>query len=110
MKVISDQSLYFANGDIKTKLIRPSHVVLGANDYFFQDGANVIPNKNIVNIYIAYKITPKTINTDNALKNCLFGSVEADRPGNTTDPDNLIYSGWGTLEHLLILKVASLET
>ena len=92
-KGISDQSLYFANGDITTKLIRPSHVVLGVNDYFFQDGANVITNKNIVNVYIAYKLMPKTINTDNALKNCLFGSIEAARPGNTTDPDNFIYSG-----------------
>ena len=69
-KGISDQSLYFANGDITSKLIRPSHVVLGANDYFFQDSANVITNKNIVNVYITYKLTPKTINTDNVLKNC----------------------------------------
>ena len=93
-KGIFDQSLYFANGDITTKLTRPSDVVLGANDYFFQDSANVITNKNIVNVYITYKLTPKTINTDNALTNCLFGSIEASRPGNTTDPDNFIYSGW----------------
>ena len=38
---------------------------------------------------------PKTINTDKALKNCLFGSIEAARPGKTTEPDNFIYSGWG---------------
>ena len=38
---------------------------------------------------------PKTINADNALKSCLFGSIEAARPVNTTDPDNVIYSGWG---------------
>ena len=94
-KCVSDQSLYFANGDITTKLIRPSHVFLGANDYFFQDSANVITNKNIINVYITYKLIPKTINTDNALKNCLFDSIEAARPGNTTDPDNFIYSGWG---------------
>ena len=93
-KGIFDQSLYFANGDITTKLTRPSEVVLGANDYFFQDSANVITNKNIVNVYITYKLTPKTINTDNTLTNCLFGSIEASRPGNTTDPDNFIYSGW----------------
>ena len=38
---------------------------------------------------------PKTINTDTALKNCLFGAIEAARPGNTTDPDKFIYSGYG---------------
>ena len=63
-KGISHQCLYFANGDITTKLIRPSHFVLGANDYFFQDSANVINNRNIVNVYITYKLTPKTINTE----------------------------------------------
>ena len=87
--------MYFANGDIPTKLIRPSHIVLGANDYFFQNSASAITNKNIINVYITYKLIPKTINTDNALKNILFGSIEASRPGNTTDPDNFIYSGWG---------------
>ena len=34
-KGVSDQSLYFANGDITTKSIRPSPVVFGANDNFF---------------------------------------------------------------------------
>ena len=92
-KGISDQSLYLANGDITTKLIRPSHVVLDANDYFFQDSVSVITNKNIINVYITYKLVPKTINTDNALKNCLFGSIGAARPGNTTDSDNFIYFG-----------------
>ena len=94
-KGISDKSLYFADGDITTKLIRPSQIVLDANNYFFQDRASVITNKNIINAYITFKLIPKTINTDNALKNCLFGSIEAARPGNTTDPDNFIYTGWG---------------
>ena len=94
-KGISDQILYFANDDITTKLTRPSHAVFGANDYFFQGSAKVITNKNIINVYITCKLIPKTINTDNALTNCLFDSIEASRPGNTTDPDNFIYSGWG---------------
>ena len=43
---------------------------------------------------------PKTSNVKNALKNCLFGAIEAARPGNTTDPDNFIYSGYGIVfEH-----------
>ena len=37
----------------------------------------------------------KTINTDNALKICLLGAIEAARPNDTTDPDNFIYSGYG---------------
>ena len=38
---------------------------------------------------------PRTVNTDNAFKNCLFGVIEAAKPGNATDPDNFIYSGYG---------------
>ena len=38
---------------------------------------------------------PKTINTGNALKNCLFCAIEAARPNNTKDPDHFIYSGYG---------------
>ena len=87
--------MYFTNGAITTKLIRPAHAVLGTDDYFFQDSAKVIPNNSVVNIYIIYKLFPKTISTDNALKNCLFGSIEASRPGNTTDPDHFIFSRYG---------------
>ena len=82
-------------GTVSTKLIRPTHVVLGVDKYFIQDSSKVIANNLVVNIYIAYKLSPKTISTYNALKNCLFGLIEAARPGNTTDPDNFIYSGCG---------------
>ena len=64
----SDQSLYYSlnSGTITTKLIRPMHVVLGADEYF--QGINkIITNDSIVNIYIVYKLSPKTITTDNAL-------------------------------------------
>ena len=30
----------------------------------------------IINIYIVYKTTPKTISSNLALKNCLFGAVK----------------------------------
>ena len=50
---------------------------------------------SVVNVYICYKLLPKTINTDNVLRNCLFGAMEAARPNNANDPDNFIYSGWG---------------
>ena len=53
----SDQSLYYSLNTIAvtTKLIRPTHIVLGANEYF--KGVNEIAtNISILNIYIAYKL------------------------------------------------------
>ena len=92
----SDQSLHYSiNGAVMTKLIRPTHVVLGTDKYFAQDSTKIITNNLIVNIYIVYKLSPKTISTDNALKNCLFGAIKASKPNNTTDPDKYIYSGYG---------------
>ena len=61
---------------------------------FFQDAAKAIAS-SAVNVYICYKLLPKTINSDNVFKNCLFGAIDAARPNNTKDPDNFIYSGWG---------------
>ena len=55
----------------------------------------VIANTSIVNIYIIYKLSPKSINTTNALKNCLFHVVDADRPNNTKDLQKYTYSGYG---------------
>ena len=91
-KGISNQSLYYTKSAITPKLMRPTYVVLGTDKYFFQDSSKVIANNSIVNIYIVYKLSPKTINTDNALKNCLFGTIKADKPN--TDPDKYIYSGY----------------
>ena len=86
-KGASDQNLHYSvnNGIVMTKLIRPTHVVLGVGEYFIQDSSKVIANTSIVNIYIIYKLSPKSINTTNALKNCLFGVVDADRPNNAKD-------------------------
>ena len=90
-KGISNQSLYYTKNAITAKLIRPTHVFLAQTSIFFQDSSKVITNNSIVNIYIVYKLSPKTINTNNALKNCLFGAIKADKPN--TDPDKYIYSG-----------------
>ena len=90
------QSLYYSLNrvDLKTKLIRPTHVFLGADEYF--QGVNKITtNNSIVNIYIVYKLLPKSITTNNALKNCFFVGIKASRPNDTTDPDKYIYSGYG---------------
>ena len=84
----SDQSLYYTKSAITAKLIKLARAVLGTDEYFFQDSSKVIANNSIVNIYIVYKLSPKTINTNNALKNCLFGAIKADKPN--TDPDKYI--------------------
>ena len=72
------------------------HVVIGTDEYFIQNSSKVIPNNRVVNICIAYKLLPKNISTNNALKNCLFGVVDATRADNrVTDPDKFTYSGYG---------------
>ena len=37
----------------------------------------------------------KTISSNNALRNCLFGATKVTKPGDTKDPDKYIYSGYG---------------
>ena len=71
------------------------HVVLGIDEYFFEDSGKVIINNSIVNIYVVYKLSPKTISTSNALKNCLFGGIKANRPNNIQNSHEYIYSGCG---------------
>ena len=90
----SDENFYYNGGNIDKKLTKPTHVSLGSDQYFFQDAAKAIAS-SVVNAYICYKLLPKTINSDNVFKNCLFGAIDTARPNNTKDPDNFIYSGWG---------------
>ena len=96
LKGSSDQSLHHSiNGAVTTKLVRPTHVVLGPDEYFSQNSNKVLTNNSILNIYIVYKLSPKTISTDNDLKNCLLDAIKVTRPNNTTDCDKYIYSGYG---------------
>ena len=101
----SDESFYYNGGNIDKKLTKPTHVSLGSDQYFFQNAAKAIAS-SVENVYICYKLLPKTINSNNVFKNCLFGAIDAGRPNNTKDPDNFIYSGWrigfdrdGTFSH-----------
>ena len=109
----SDENFYYSESNEATKLTKPSHVNFGLDQYFFQDAAKGIAS-SVVNVYICYKLLPKTINSDNVLKNCLFGAIDAARPNNTKDLDNFIYSGWGIgFDQSGILghpEVAQLET
>ena len=93
-KGTSNENFYYNGSNIDKKLTKPTHVSPGSDQYFFQDAANAIV-KSVINVYICYKLLPKTINRDNVFKNCLFGAIDTVRPNNTKDPDNFIYSGWG---------------
>ena len=90
----SDENFYYNGGNIDKKLTKPTHVSLGSDQYFFPDADKAIAS-SVVNVYICYKLLPKTINSNKVFKNCLFGAIDAARPNNTKDPDNLIYSVWG---------------
>ena len=60
-----------------------------------QKEENIIKSGFIVNIYIVYSLSQKTINSVNVLKNCLFGATKVTKPGDTRDTDKYIYSGYG---------------
>ena len=54
----------------------------------------IIDGGPIINIYIVYKTTPKTISSSFVLKNCLFGAVKITNTANS-DPDQWQYSSYG---------------
>ena len=93
----SNQTLSAAKNSVKiSKLLKPAYVIFSKkNDFFQQDKLNVIATRSIVNIYIVYKLSLKTISSSNALKTCLFGATEVKKPNNTTDPDKWQYNGNG---------------
>ena len=75
-------------GDVVlSKAIKPMHVI------FKVQNDNVIAGGPILNIYIVYKTSPKTINSNFVFKNCLFGAVKI---ANTTNSvtDKWQYSGY----------------
>ena len=98
-KGLSSQSLSISGivGTIKdikmSKPIRPAYVIFNRKKSFFQQ-KKVINSRSIVNIYIVYSVSLKTISSNNALKNCLFGATEVTKPNDTTDLHEYIYSGY----------------
>ena len=78
-----------------SKPIRPAYVIFNHKESFFeQKKENIIKSESIVNVYIVYSLSQKTINSDNALKNCLFGATKMTKSGDTTDTDKYIYSSY----------------
>ena len=97
---IQSLSLYGTVGaanEIKmSKPIRPAYVIFNHKESFSEQkkNKNIIKSGSIVNIYIVYSLSQKTINSHNVLKNCLFGATKVTKPGDTTGNDKYIYSGY----------------
>ena len=78
-----------------SKPIRPAYIIFNHKDSLLEQKKENIKSRSIVRIYIVYSVSQKTINSDNVLKNCLFGTIKVTKPGDTTDTDKYIYSGYG---------------
>ena len=86
-KGLSNQYLNCAGtvGDIVlSKPIKPMHIIFKGKGALVQYDNDVIAGEPIVNIYIVYKTSPKTINSNFVFKNCLFGAIKIT---NTTNSD-----------------------
>ena len=82
-------------GDVVlSKSIKPMHVIFKGKGTLVQNDNDIIAGGPIINIYIVYKTSPKTINSDFIFKNCLFGTIKIANTTNS-DTDKLHYSGYG---------------
>ena len=70
------------------------HVIFKGKGTLVQNDNNIVAGRPIVNIYIVYKTSPKTINSNFVFKNCLFGAIKIANTTNS-DTDGWQYSGWG---------------
>ena len=61
---------------VLSKPIKPMHVIFKRKDALIQDDNDIIAGGPIVNIYIVYKTSPKTINSNFVFKHCLFGAIK----------------------------------
>ena len=96
-KGLSNQHLNGAGtvGDIVlSKPIKPMHVIFKGKGALVQYDNDVIAGGPTVNIYIVYKTSPKTINSNSLFKNCLFGAVKITNSTNS-DTDQWQYSSYG---------------
>ena len=81
-KGLSTQNLvYSGSGTVIRKLMKATYVALNKKDeYFQQKDFDIITSRSIVNIYIVYNLSFKTISSGDALKNCLFGTTDVKKP------------------------------
>ena len=79
---------------ILSKPIKPVHVIFKGKSTLVQDENGIISGGPIINIYIVYKTSPKTINSNFVFRNCLFGAIKITNTTNS-DTDKWQYSGYG---------------
>ena len=82
-------------GDVVlSKPIKAVHVIFKGKDALVQHDNDIIAGGPIINIYIVYKTSSKTINSNFVFKNCLFGAIKIANTTNS-DTDKWEYSGYG---------------
>ena len=80
---------------VLSKPIKPMHVIFKRRGTLVQNDNDVIAGGPIVNIYIVYKTSPKTINSNFVFRDCLFGAIKITNTNNNSDTDKWQYSGNG---------------
>ena len=71
------------------------HVIFKRKGTLVQNDNDIITGGPIVNIYIVYKTSPKTINSNFVFRDCLVGAIKITNTDNS-DTDKWQYSGYGT--------------
>ena len=79
---------------ILSKPINPIDVIFKEKGALIQNDNDIIAGGPIENIYIVYKTSPKTIESNFVFKNCLFGAIKVVNTTNS-DTDKWQYSGYG---------------
>ena len=84
------------NEVLLSKARKPLHVIFKDGSFLNQLKSDVIINGLIVNIYIVYRLSLKTISFSIALKDCLFGATKiTNRKAVDGEPQIYKYSGYG---------------
>ena len=94
-KELSNQYLHVVStlgNVVLSKPIKPMHVIFKRKGALVQSENDIIAGRPIVNIYIVYKTSPKTINSDFIFRDCLFGAIKITNT-TTSDTDKWQYSG-----------------
>ena len=71
-------------GDIViSKPIKPMHVIFKGIGTLIQYDSDLIAGEPIVSIYIVYKTSPKTIDSNFVFKSCLFDAIKIAKTNNS---------------------------
>ena len=81
-------------GVVLSKPIKPKYVIFKGKGTLVQNNNGIIAEGPIVNTYIVYKTSPKTVNSNFIFKDCLFGAIKIANTTNS-DTDKWQYSGYG---------------